>query len=138
MFQKAILAERHSVKKNGRKDLHYVPQRDCKEGAGTSGVARIPAAELEAAVMHQLQQTIRAPNLATEIAERAQSHDKEIDEAKVTVALTHYAHVWEQIFLALQSRIANSLVERVEVLASAFDIRLRPNGLKQLETELKA
>lgn len=75
--------------------IAHVPQRDSKEGAGSSGlVARIPAAELEAAVLSQLQHIIRAPILAVEIEERAKKHDSDIDEAKVTVALTQFQQVW--------------------------------------------
>jgi site-specific DNA recombinase len=126
----------HSVKKNGRKYRYYIPQRDTKEGAGSSGLARIPAAELEAAVMHQLQHILRAPNLAAEITTRAKTHNADIDEAKVTVALTQFAQVCEQLFPAEQSRIVNLLVERITVSTTELDIRLRANGLEQLVTEL--
>lgn len=74
----------------GQEYRYYIPQRDTKEGAGSSGLARIPAAELEAAVLSQLQNIIRAPNLAVEIAERAKTYDSDVDEAKVTVALTQF------------------------------------------------
>ena len=126
----------HSVKKSGRKYRYYIPQRDTKEGAGSSGLARIPAAELEAAVLSQLQNIIRAPNLAVEIAERAKTYDSDMDEAKVTVALTQFEHVWAQIFPAEQSRIVQLLVERITVSNTGMDIRLRANGLVQLVAEL--
>ena len=99
-------------------------------------MARIPAAELEAAVLSQLQRIIRAPNLAVEIAERAKTHDSDIDEAKVTVALTQFEQVWAQIFPAEQSRIVQLLVERITVSNTGMDIRLRANGLVRLVAEL--
>lgn len=126
----------HSVKKSGRKYRYYIPQRDTKEGAGSSGLARIPAAELEAAVLSQLQNIIRAPNLAVEIAARAKTYDSDMDEAKVTVALTQFEQVWAQIFPAEQSRIVQLLIERITVSNSGMDIRLRANGLVQLVAEL--
>jgi site-specific DNA recombinase len=86
--------------------------------------------------MHQLQHILCAPNLATKITERAKTHDADIDEAKVTVALTQFAYVWEQLFPAEQSRIVNLLVERITVSTTELDIRLRANGLEQLVTEL--
>ena len=115
---------------------YYIPQRDTKEGAGSSGLARMPAAELEAAVLSQLQNIIRAPNLAVEIAERAKTYDSDIDEAKVTVALRQFEQVWAQIFPAEQSRIVQLLVERITVSNTGMDIRLHANGLVHLVAEL--
>ena len=126
----------HSVKQNGRKYRYYIPQRDTKEGAGSSGLMRIPAAELEAAVMNQLQHIIRAPNLAAKIAARAKPHDSALDEAQVTVALTQFEHIWEQLFPAEQSRIVQLLVERITVSNTGMDLRLRANGLERLVHEL--
>ena len=96
----------------------------------------MPAAELEAAVLSQLQNIIRAPNLALEIAERAKKHDSDIDEAKVTVALRQFEQVWAQIFPAEQSRIVQLLVERITVSNTGMDIRLHANGLVHLVAEL--
>jgi hypothetical protein len=88
------------------------------------------AAELEAAVLDQLQHIIRAPSLASNIAERAKAHDNDIDEAKVTVALTQFAQVWEQVFPAEQSRIVNFLVER----ASRYQPRNSTFACGQMES----
>jgi hypothetical protein len=40
-----------TAKQNGRRYRYYVPQRDIKEHAGASGLPRMPAAELESAVL---------------------------------------------------------------------------------------
>ncbi len=53
----------HTIKKNCRRYRYYVPQRDAKEHAGASGLPRLPAAELESAVLDQLRAILRAPNL---------------------------------------------------------------------------
>jgi len=41
-------------KKSGRLYRYYLPARENKEHAGASGLPRLPAAELEAAVLEQL------------------------------------------------------------------------------------
>ena len=64
------------------------------------------------------------------------TYDSDIDEAKVTVALTQFEQVWAQIFPAEQSRIVQLLVERITVSTTGMDIRLRANGLVQLVREL--
>ena len=49
----------HTTKKNGRRYRYYIPQRDAKEHAGASGLPRLPAAELESAVLDQLRAILR-------------------------------------------------------------------------------
>ena len=53
----------HTTKKNGRRYRYYIPQRDAKEHAGASGLPRLPAAELESAVLNQLRAILRSPAL---------------------------------------------------------------------------
>jgi hypothetical protein len=40
--------------------LYYIPQRENKEHAGASGLPRLPAAELESAVLDQLRAILRS------------------------------------------------------------------------------
>jgi site-specific DNA recombinase len=59
----------HTTKKsNGRRYRYYIPMRDTKEQAGASGLPRLPAAELESAVLEQLRGILRAPDLLGDIA----------------------------------------------------------------------
>jgi len=62
--------------------------RDTKEGAGASGLPRLPAAELESAVLEQLRGLLRAPELVSEVVPHAILLDPSLDEAMVTVAMT--------------------------------------------------
>ena len=48
-------------KKNGRLYRYYLPVRENKEHAGASGLPRLPAGELEAAVLEQMRRVLRAP-----------------------------------------------------------------------------
>ena len=61
----------HTTKKNGRRYRYYIPQRDAKEHAGASGLPRLPAAELESAVLDQLRAILRSPALVGEVLPRA-------------------------------------------------------------------
>jgi hypothetical protein len=124
-------------KKNGRLYRYYLPMRDAKEHAGASGLPRLPAAELEAAVLEQLRGYLRAPALVAEVAEHAAALDPDLDEAKATVALARVDQVWEQLFPAEQSRIVRLLVEQVVVSPQGMEVHLRPNGLEKLAMEMQ-
>ena len=127
----------HTTKKNGRRYRYYVPQRDAKEHAGASGLPRLPAAELESAVLEQLRTVLRAPELLRELLPQAIKLDPALDEAKVTVAMTRLDVIWDQLFPAEQSRIVRLLVEKVIVSPNDLEVRLRANGIERLVLELR-
>ncbi|MCA0441489.1 MAG: recombinase family protein [Proteobacteria bacterium] len=127
----------HTTKKNGRRYRYYVPQRDAKEHAGASGLPRLPAAELESAVLDQLRAILRAPNLLGEMLPQAIKLDPTLDEAKITVAMTRLDAIWDQLFPAEQTRIVKLLVEKVIVSPNDLEVRLRANGIERLVLELR-
>ncbi|MEI7038321.1 recombinase family protein, partial [Fulvimonas yonginensis] len=127
----------HTTKKNGRRYRYYVPQRDCKEHAGASGLPRLPAAELESAVLDQLRAILRAPDLLGEMLPQAIELDPTLDEAQVTVAMTRLDAIWDQLFPAEQTRIVRLLVEKVIVSPNDLEVRLRANGIERLVLELR-
>ena len=128
----------HTVKKsNGRRYRYYIPQRDAKEHAGASGLPRLPAAELEAAVFDQVRSILRSPDLLADIVPRAAKLDPSMDEAKVTVAMTRIDAIWDQLFPAEQTRIFKLLIEKVIVSPTDLEVRLRPNGIERLVLELR-
>ncbi|MBA4215270.1 MAG: recombinase [Polaromonas sp.] len=127
----------HTTKKNGRRYRYYVPQRENKEHAGASGLPRLPAGELESAVLDQLRAVLRSPNLLGDVLPRAIKLDPSLDEAKVTVAMTRLDAIWDQLFPAEQTRIVKLLVEKVIVSPNDLEVRLRANGIERLVLELK-
>jgi len=129
----------HSTKKTtGKRYRYYLPMRDIKEHAGASGLPRMPAAELESAVLDQLRNILRAPNLLRDLVPQAIKLDPTLDEAKVTVAMTRLDVIWDQLFPAEQTRIVKMLVEKVIVSANDLEVRLRANGIEQLIRDLQA
>ncbi|SFM16273.1 zinc ribbon domain-containing protein [Nitrosomonas communis] len=126
----------HTTKKNGRRYRYYIPQRDTKEHAGVSGLPRLPAAELESAVLDQLRAILRSPELVGEVLPQVIKLDPSLDEAKVTVAMTRLDAIWDRLFLAEQTRIVKLLVEKVIVSPDDLEVRLRANGIERLVLEM--
>ena len=127
----------HTTKKSGRRYRYYIPQRDAKEHAGASGLPRLPAAELESAVLDQLRAALRSPDLLGDVLPRAIELDPSLDEAKVAVAMTRLDTIWDQLFPAEQTRIVKLLVEKVIVSPNDLEVRLRANGIERLVLELQ-
>jgi site-specific DNA recombinase len=128
----------HSTKKSsGRRYRYYIPMRDTKEQAGASGLPRLPAAELESAVLEQLRGILRAPALLGDLLSQASKQDPTLDEAKVTVAMTRLDAIWDQLFPAEQTRIVRLLVEKVIVSPTDLEVRLRANGIERVVLDLR-
>jgi len=127
----------HTKNRYGRRYRYYQPQRDAKEHAGASGLPRLPAADLESAVMEQLRAILRAPQMVEEAARRAVRLDPTLDEAQVTVAMTRIDEIWEQLFPDEKARIVKLLVEKVIVSPNDIEVRLRPNGIDRLALEFR-
>jgi site-specific DNA recombinase len=87
--------------------------RDTEEQAGASGLPRLPAVELESAVLEQLRGILRAPAVLGDLLSQASKLDPTLDEAKVIVAMTRLDAIWDQLFPAEQTRIVRLLVEKV-------------------------
>lgn len=127
----------HTTKRNGRRYRYYIPQRDAKEYAGASKLPRLPAAELESAVLQQLRAMMRQPVMISEIVPQAIALNDQLDEAQVTVAMTRLELIWDQLFPAEQQRIVQLLVERVIVSHNHIELQLRANGIGQVVKELQ-
>lgn len=127
----------HTTKANGRTYRYYLSTRDTHEGPGTSGLPRLPAGELEGAVVAQLRRVLRAPEMIEAMIPQAVALDPTLDDAQVTVAMTQVDRVWEQLFPAEQQRLVRLLVERVIVTPTNLELRLRPGGIGTLAADAR-
>ena len=58
-------------------------------------------------------------------------------ECEVTVLLTEFATVWNELFPAEQARIVQLLVERVDIREDVIEVRIKAEGLASLVGELR-
>jgi DNA invertase Pin-like site-specific DNA recombinase len=116
---------------------YYVSTDVLKRDGEACSVRRIPAAEIESAVVDQLRGILRTPEIIVGTWRAAKSMD-EISEADVREALERLDPLWDELFPAEQARIVQLLVDRVDVSPDGADIRLRTEGLTNLVADLRA
>ena len=117
---------------------YYISQSVLKQGAGTCPVGRIPASEIEAAVIDQLRGLLRSPEIIIGTWRSARPEIEDLKEGEVREALEQLDPLWNELFPAEQARIVQLLVERIDVAPSGLDIRLRLDGLANLVRDLDA
>jgi DNA invertase Pin-like site-specific DNA recombinase len=126
------------TRKDGRLYRYYVSQSILKHGPSACPVGRVPAAEIEAAVVDQLRGLLRAPEIIVGTWRAARKEIAGLTEAEVHEALNRLDPLWDELFPAEQARIVQLLVERVDVGTDGVDIRLRMEGLTSLVNDLRA
>jgi DNA invertase Pin-like site-specific DNA recombinase len=126
------------TRQRGRLYRYYVSQAVLKQGRDACPVGRVPAGEIEAAVVDQLRRLLAAPELVVRTHRAAQGHDASVSEAQIREALVSLDPLWDELFPAEQARIVQLLVERVEVREAGLSITLRTEGLASLVREFRA
>jgi site-specific DNA recombinase len=130
----AAFSPTHTRKRN-RLYRYYVSQAVLKHGRDACPIGRVPAGEIEGAVIDQLRAVFRQPEVVVGTWRAAREQDDGITEAEVRDALLQLDPLWDELFPAEQARIVQLLVERVVIAEDGLDIRLRTDGLAGLVRE---
>jgi DNA invertase Pin-like site-specific DNA recombinase len=133
----AAMSPTHTRKGN-RLYRYYVSQDVLKRGPEACPIGRVPAAEIEGAVIDQLRGVFRQPEIVVGAWKTARTEQDDITEDEAREALTQLDTLWDELFPAEQARIIQLMIERVEVRTSGVEIRLRPNGFAGLTREVAA
>src|SRR5690606_13573020 len=90
------------TRKKGRLYRYYVSPTVLRHGAGSCPVWRVPAAEIEAAVIDRLRAIFRQPEIVAGTWKGARDHDRGVTEADAREALVRLDPLWEELFPAEQ------------------------------------
>jgi hypothetical protein len=125
------------TRRRGRVYRYYVTREAIADGYDTCAVTSVPAADVEGAVLDQVQNVLASPELVARTWAATKREGDEITEREVTVLLVNFATVWSELFPAEQARIVQLLVERVHVQEDALEVWVRAAGLASLVAELR-
>jgi len=124
-------------KKSGRTYRYYLSTRALHEGAKGKDALRIPAAELEAAVVQQLRYVMKMPALLADLIKAEVARNPRLDEAKVTVAMAQVDKLWDLLGPAEQARLLRQLVNKVTVGNDTLEVHLRAGGLRATSDDMQ-
>jgi DNA invertase Pin-like site-specific DNA recombinase len=132
----AAMSPAHT-RRNGKLYRYYVSTDVLKRDAASCPIRRVPAAEIERAVIDQLRGLLRAPEIVVRTWRATRETEGDISETEVRQALERLDPLWDELFPAEQARIVQLLVERVEIQPDRLNVRLRTAGLTKLVDELR-
>jgi site-specific DNA recombinase len=125
------------TRRNGKLYRYYVSTDVLKRDPDSCPVRRVPAGEIENAVIDQLRGLLRAPEIVVRTWRAARQAVGDISEAEVREALERLDPLWGELFPIEQARIVQLLVERVDIHPDSMNVRLRTAGLTKLVDELR-
>jgi site-specific DNA recombinase len=117
------------TRRGNRLYRYYVSQAVLKHGPEACPVRRVPASEIEAAVVDQLRGMLRSPEIIVATWRSARSEIEGLTEEAVREALERLDPLWDELFPAEQARVVQLLVDRVDVGVDDLNIHLRTQGL---------
>ncbi len=103
-------------RKNGRKYHYYVSKSESRFGAPGKTYERLPAPEIEAAVVAQIRTVLTSPESIALVVRHVQRNGAQIDEATTVMAMGRLNNVWDQLFPVERHRIANLMIERIDLV----------------------
>jgi site-specific DNA recombinase len=125
------------TRRGSRLYRYYVSTGVIKRGPEACAIRRVPAAEIEAAVIDQVRTLVRTPEIVVRTWKEARRQDGSITEGDVRSALAEFDALWDELFPAEQARLIQLLIERVDVAPDGLTIRLRTEGLASLAADLQ-
>jgi hypothetical protein len=107
-----------------------------KGGANDAPYRRLPAGQIEGAVLDQLRALMVQPEIIVGTWRAVRQEVPDLDEDTVRNALARFDPVWEELFPAEQERLIRLLVQRVVVSATGAEITLNLEGLASLARDI--
>lgn len=103
-----------------------------KIGKDACQLARVPAGEIEAAVIGQVRKVLQAPEVMAQAIREVEELDPQADTQQAIQTLQSIEPVWGELFPAEQARIIQLLVDRVTVSPTGIRIDMKTSGMKDL------
>lgn len=102
--------------KKGHKYHYYVSKSESRFGAPGKNYERLPAPEIEAAVVAQIRTVLTSPESIASVVRHIQRNGGQVDEATTVMAMGRLNDVWDQLFPVERHRIANLMIERIDLV----------------------
>ena len=118
--------------RQGKKFHYYVTRSQSMGDRRAEGRHRLPATTVETATVAQIKRVLASPEAIAAVCQTLGQQGSPIGEAQAVVSLHRLGQVWDQLFPAEQQRLAQLMIERIELNDQGLNIRWRPLGWREL------
>ena len=125
------------TRKRGRLYRYYISVQAAQDETNPCPVRRIPASEIETAVIDQIRRMILTPEIVVATWRTAKQTITDLTERRVRECFENFDALWAELFPAEQLRIIHLLVSRIDITESGAHIVLKVEGLTSLFADLQ-
>lgn len=112
------------TRRGGRLYRYYISTDVIRHGPSACPVRRVPAAQIEAAVIAQIKAMVQAPEIIVATWQEARRTIKTLTERQVREELQNFEDLWNELFPIEQARLVQLLVARVDISTTGVDTPL--------------
>lgn len=110
---------------------YYTHTQSMKVGPEACSVVRVPANQIESAVVAQVRKILQSPELVAQAIREVEAIDPALDAQEVIRSLQAVDAMWGDLFPAEKARIVQTLVDRVTISPTGIRIDMKTNGMNQ-------
>lgn len=128
------------TRKNGKLYRYYASVSLIRTGISelSKPLRRLPAAQIEGAVIAQIRVLLRSPEIIVATWRNARQSDPKIKERDIADELSSFDGLWAELFPAEQARIVQLLVDRVQISEQGVNIILKVDGLSNVLNQMRS
>ena len=124
--------------RKGERLYHYYVSQDLIKNRTITldaGPTRLPAGMVEAAVINQIRQLIKGPDIVAHVLATLRREGVKANEKGVIASLSRFDEFWPSLVPAEQRRIIHLLVERITVRPEGLQVDLNKIGLMSMVSD---
>ncbi|MCL6270256.1 recombinase family protein [Sansalvadorimonas sp. 2012CJ34-2] len=125
-----------SGRRRGKRYRYYTSNTARKKGHRESPLPPLPAEPLEQVILQEVEQLINQPSLVMQIFQHCHEIEDQVSYEQTINALHTLKDIWQELFPNEQQRIAQLLVERIDVQETNLSIRFHTKWLPEITDDL--
>ncbi|WNO10507.1 recombinase family protein [Teredinibacter sp. KSP-S5-2] len=126
------------TKRRGKRYRYYVTHTAQKISRKTCPVKTVRAGEIEGIIIDQLKTVFQQPEILIRTWEALREEKTDLTKKDVAEGLQSIESLWGHLYHTEQARLIQLFVEKIQLFEDGISIRLRPNGITNLVSEIRA
>ena len=125
-----------SGRRRGKRYRYYTASTALKAGYKNTVLPPLPAEPLEQLVLQEVSELVNQPDLLLKVYQQAKEDDESLTYEQTVEALQVLKTIWQELFPNEQQRIAQLLIERIDIEETGLTLRFHSEGLPTLQEEM--
>jgi site-specific DNA recombinase len=129
------------TRKGDRKYPYYICIADSKRAISTCKIKRIPAAEMERVLLHQLGAIFRTPSCVAMVGRAYENlpdkPDGDLEPKEIHEAMSRLELIWDVLYPTERQKLLAAILEHATVYDDCVELEIKTDGIRTFADELR-